>query len=171
MSSYNRNLFVKANLLISAFTLLIGASLPISNALAIDWKITPGNLCHGRSNSHENNITHWWDYVSVSGTATRTLVCPTVRDYRNNGNGTYNAYIRVYAPTGKTVTCRLYSWNAYNTSSISRAGSVTGGGNRSINVDLSSSRTYGDYTVQCSVPPGGRIYNVYIGEFAGTDNH
>ena len=131
MSSNDKSLFVKVNLLVSVFVLMIGASLPISNALAYDWKITPGNLCHGRTSTDENNITHWWDYVSVSGTSSRNLVCPTVRDYRNNSNGTYNAYVRVYKPAGKSITCRLYSWNAYNTSSTSRASTISassGGG-------------------------------------------
>ena len=76
MSSCNRNLFVKVNLIVFAFALMIGASLPISNALAYDWKVTPGNLCHGRYNSDENYIIHWWDYASVSGTLSRNLVCP-----------------------------------------------------------------------------------------------
>lgn len=152
-------------------SVLIGVALPASNAFAVDSKITAGNMCHGRTLTDEENLYHWWDYLAVkfSSDSSRTVVCPVVRDARSNINGTSAFFVRVNVPSGETLLCTLYAWDQYHTTSVRKTASVSGPGNKAINLDLASSKRGGAYTVQCRVPPGGRIYGIRSSEFNPTD--
>jgi hypothetical protein len=151
-------------------SVLIGVGLPASNAFAVDSKITAGNMCHGQSEFDERNIFHYWDFLAVYNDLA-DVVCPVIRDRRSNENGTSSFFVRVYVPDGETLFCTLDAWNQFHTISVHKAGSASGPGNKTINLDLASSKRGGAYTVRCAVPPLGRIYSIRSDEFNPTDTN
>jgi hypothetical protein len=102
--------------------------------------------------------------VNSGSASTRALECPILRDNTTNTTGLSSATVAVYAATGKTVSCWLYSRDSDGDSTESVNRSVTGGGSSELtwdSDDITTSWSPGYYMLYCQLTGSGTQIRSY----------
>lgn len=147
--------FVFANVVI------IGVLSFSSPASAGDRKINSGAVCQPRLASQVSDFTYYSTGITNNATASRSVVCPVVRDNTFNTNGVN--FAGVYVQGAGTHSC--YFDNVDNDGTLGRwvYGSRSGTGYFATNLKTSTSQT--PYVFLCTIPTKGELVTIRVDEF------
>jgi len=113
-------------------------------------------------------VTTWlrsgWGY-NTSATSSTTVSCPVTRRNPDSSKGITFSVMYVSNPSGATTTCTLMEFDVANNLIQSSTKSVSYAGFQALYFDaLTTSPTWGNYSIVCTVPPHGFLNDYFIAE-------
>ncbi len=113
-------------------------------------------------------VTTWlrsgWGY-NTSSTTSATVSCPVTRRNPDSSKGISFSVMYVQNPSGQTTTCTLLEFDVVNNLIKSSSKSTTLTGFQALYFDaLTTSPTWGNYSIVCTVPPHGFLNDYFIAE-------
>ena len=150
---------------------------PGSQPLFGDSKVHAGSFCQPLVGAQANRINTVSFGVENIGPFATTVTCPILRDNTRNSTGTFTngvskgVVLRVSNPPGGQLPCTLFSVNPFSNVVATNSISTNQAGESTLLLAVSTSTLSGQYSIICTLPPRGRIYNYQVTEFRPTDTN
>ena len=141
-------------------------------APSVDGKIFPGNMCQPTNgNQAERFITHYWGIHNKNdSTAPMAVTCPIVRDNTLNDSGLEIVQVRVKNSAAGDLSCVLASFTKFSIQPSTYSAVTHQPGNQELSLKVDKSEPGGGaYALYCILPPGAKLWNYWVKEFAPTD--
>jgi len=139
-----------------------------SSAAGWDYKIHSGAQCQPAFGSQAADFFGAVSRVNTN-TASRTLVCPIVRD--SGTPAAIDAAVTVSSYNGQSLSCLFYSYDANGNyvASVSRTTTANAPTRLYFALGATQTRQDGSYFIDCSLPQYGRVINYISGEYFTND--
>ncbi len=92
----------------------------------------------------------------------QSVVCPIVRDFASNTNGTAKVVVRAKSPNKEPLACALVSYAPGGNVIESDFAVTTQATPASLLLDVDAGAVNGFYTLECQLPPDGFIYSYQV---------
>lgn len=157
---------------------IVALSLPLSVLLsapvtqAYDVKSYGGANCQAYFGSQEGDLTKAVSGIYNASTAYKWVSCGIVQDKlftATSNAGTVAFWVYVNNPNATRTYCYLQESNTNGSAVQVRAGNVVGNG--WINLDTSSSSSFGSRTLYCYLPTRGRLSHIRTYEYTPSDSN
>ena len=149
-------------MMVAGVALLFGAL--GSTVQAASNSVSPGMQCWPKATNGGYYLTHYSLFLVNEGQTTVDVLCPVTRHNISNTTGTIAAWVRVRTNYNAPLACRFTAHGANGNIVASQLATTTANADVALNVDVNASAVNGHYAIQCSLPPGGRLYNYGIVE-------
>ena len=149
---------------------------PGSQPLFGDSKVHAGSFCQPLVGAQANRINTVSFGIENIGPFDTTVTCPILRDNTRNTTGTFTdrgskgVILRVFNPGGR-LPCTLFSINPFSNVVATNSASTNQVGARTFSLAVNTSSSGGQYSIICTLPPGGRVYSYLVKEFRPTDTN
>ncbi len=131
------------------------------NAMAENGHSYNGSYCKAYNGNQNSFFTHRSNGIRNNSSSTRSIACPVIVDELAKKTGTTRVWL-YYTGSG-TVSCTLYNRNGNSVLRQSRSRSRVNTGWFRI-PNLTSDSFWGTYSMVCSIPSGGTLNTIWVGE-------
>jgi len=144
-----------------------------------DDKVHAGSFCQPLVGTQAGNLNTVSFGIDNVGRFPTSVTCPIVRDNVLNTDGNWtsraifggapNLSVRVFNPTGGRLPCSLFSFNSFRNAVATNTVTATTPGDQTLRLNVNNSVAGGQYSIICTLPKGGRLYNYWVREYTPTD--
>ena len=155
----------------AVFAILGLAAMARQPAHADDNKMYPGSFCQSEDTGTDvraSAIGAMYNYASFS----HNVNCPIVRDRTTNTDGTDDVWVNVFRnglAGAAPLSCTFYSINGNNGAVVYfNSASTTATGWQRLVIPVTSSASYGAYSLHCTLPIASQILDYQLSEHLPT---